>query len=210
MSEDTREVPSASETGNTDQRLPRREAIKTVLRSEAAVVIGAITTAVFYGFSDALLSGRLPNLLSILLFLWLFSTILWCAFGVVRHADCLAELLGEPYGTLILTLAVISIEVSLISAIMLHGDNEPTLARDTMFAVLMIILNGMVGLAHLVGALRHHEQHYNLQGAKAFLAVIVPLAVLTLILPRFTNSSPPPAFTPMQAAFFAAMTVGLY
>ena len=94
------------------------------------------------------------------------------------------RLLGEPFGTLILTLAVISIEVSLIASIMLHGANEPTLARDTMFAVLMIILNGMVGLALLVGALRHREQHYNLQGAKAFLAVIIPLAVLTLILPR--------------------------
>jgi Ca2+:H+ antiporter len=135
---------------------------------------------------------------------------LWCAFGVVRHAECLAELLGEPYGTLILTLAVISIEVSLIATIMLHGANEPTLARDTMFAVLMIILNGMVGLALLLGALRHREQHYNLQGAKAFLAVIIPLAALTLILPDFTESTEMPAFTPLQAAFFAAMTVALY
>jgi Ca2+:H+ antiporter len=79
-----------------------------------------------------------------------------------------------------------------------------------MFAVLMIILNGMVGLALLVGALRHREQHYNLQGAKAFLAVIIPLAVLTLILPYFTMSGRRPAFTPVQAAFFAAMTIVLY
>ena len=93
---------------------------------------------------------------------------------------------------------------------MLRGANEPTLARDTMFAVLMIILNGMVGLALLVGALRRREQHYNLQGAKAFLAVIIPLAVLTLILPDFTMSAGLPAFTPVQAAFFGAMTIGLY
>ena len=119
---------------------------------------------------------------------------LWCAFSVVRHADCLAELLGEPYGTLILTFAVISIEISLISSIMLHGANEPTLARDTMFAVLMIILNGLVGVALLVGALRHREQHYNLQGAKAFLAVIIPLAVLALIMPYFSRSARLPAF----------------
>jgi Ca2+:H+ antiporter len=210
MAEDTRGVVSPLGSGDAEQRSPRLETIKTVLWSEAAVVLGAITTALFYAFSDALLSNLLPNLWSILLFLWLFGTMLWCAFGVVRHADCLAELLGEPYGTLILTLAVISIEVSLISSIMLHGANEPTLARDTMFAVLMIILNGMVGLALLVGALRHREQHYNLQGAKAFLAVIIPLAVLTLILPVFTRSTRLPAFTPVQAAFFAAMTIVLY
>jgi Ca2+:H+ antiporter len=180
------------------------------LRSEAAVIFGAFTTALFYLFPDTLLSDLLPNPWSVAFFLWLFGTMLWCAFGVARHADCLAELLGEPYGTLILTLAVISIEVSLISSIMLHGANDPTLARDTMFAVLMIILNGMVGMALLVGALRHREQYYNLQGAKAFLAVIIPLAVLTLMLPQFTVSTVLPVFTPLQAAFFAAMTVVLY
>ena len=201
---------SAHGSGDTEQRSTRLETIKTVLWSEASVVLGAITTALFYAFSDALLSDLLPNLWSVMLFLWLFGTMLWCAFGVARHADCLAELLGEPYGTLILTFAVICIEVSLISSIMLQGANEPTLARDTMFAVLMIILNGMVGLALLVGALRHREQHYNLQGAKAFLAVIIPLAVLTLILPRFTMSTRLPAFTPVQTAFFAAMTIALY
>jgi len=210
MAEDTRGVVSPPGSGDAEKRSPRLETIKTVLRSEAPAVFGATTTVLFYVFSDALLSNLRPNPWTIVLFLWLFGTMLWCAFGVVRHADCLAELLGEPYGTLILTLAVISIEVSLISSIMLHGANEPTLARDTMFAVLMIILNGMVGLALLVGALRHREQHYNLQGAKAFLAVIIPLAVLTLILPYFTRSARLPAFTPVQAAFFAAMTIVLY
>ena len=174
-----------------------------MLWSEAAVILGAITTALFYGFPEVLLSDILPDLWSIVLFCWLFGTMLWCAFGVVRHAECLAAVLGEPFGTLILTLAVISVEVSLISSIMLHGANDPTLARDTMFAVLMIILNGMVGVALLVGAIRHREQYYNLQGGKAFLAVIIPLAVLTLILPDFTISTELQAFTPPQAAFFA-------
>ncbi len=173
-------------------------------------MVGAIVVALFYGFADALLSDLALDLRTIALFLWLFSTMLWCAFGVVRHADCLAELLGEPYGTLILTLSVIVIEVSLISSIMLHGANQPTLARDTMFAVLMIILNAMVGLALVLGGLRHHEQHYNLQGAQAFLAVIVTLSVLTLVLPVFTVSTKLPEFTPAQAVFFAAMTVVLY
>jgi Ca2+:H+ antiporter len=184
--------------------------IRTFLRSEGALMFGAVTTLLFYMFSDALTSELAPDLKTIAVFVWLFATMLWCAFGVVRHADCLAEMLGEPYGTLILTLSVIAIEVSLISAIMVLGENEPTLARDTMFAVLMIILNAMVGIALLFGGLRHREQHYNLQGAKAFLAVLIPLAVLTLVLPVFTTSTVLPEFTPAQAIFFATMTVVLY
>ena len=74
-----------------------------------------------------------------------------CAFSVVRHADAVARHLGEPYGTLVLTISVIVIEVSLMAAIILHGENNPTLARDAMFATLMIVLNGMVGTALLMG-----------------------------------------------------------
>ena len=180
------------------------------LRSESAFIFGALTTAVFYALGDALVGNLGVDTTTILLFVWVFGAMLWCAFGVVRHADCLAELLGEPYGTLILTLSVISIEVSLIASIMLLGENEPTLARDTMFAVLMIILNAMVGIALVLGAIRHREQHYNLQGAKAFLAVIVPLSVLTLILPAYTRSTELPTFTAAQAVFFATSTIVLY
>ena len=184
--------------------------IKTFVLAEGAFLFGVVTTVLFYRFSDVVLADLLPNLKTVMLFLWLFATMLWCAFGVVRHADSLAERLGEPYGTLILTLSVISIEVSLIGAIMLAGENEPTLARDTMFAVLMIVLNGMVGTTLLVGGWQHREQHYNLQGAKAFLAVLVPLAVLTLVLPNFTVSTELPTFTRYQEAFFAVITVVLY
>ncbi len=186
-----------------------RSALRT-LRSESAFIFGALTTAAFYALGDALVGNLGVDATTILLFVWVFGAMLWCAFGVVRHADCLAELLGEPYGTLILTLSVISIEVSLIASIMLLGENEPTLARDTMFAVLMIILNAMVGIALVLGAIRHREQHYNLQGAKAFLAVIVPLSVLTLILPAYTRSTELPTFTAAQAVFFATSTIVLY
>jgi Ca2+:H+ antiporter len=179
-------------------------------RAEGAFLFGAATTAAFYAFGEALVGGLGADVKTAALFVWVFGAMLWCAFGVVRHADSLAELLGEPYGTLILTLSVISIEVSLIASIMLHGQNEPALARDTMFAVLMIILNGMVGIALLLGAIRYREQHYNLQGAKAFLAVIVPLAALTLILPNFTRSTQGPTFSSIQAEFFAATTMVLY
>jgi Ca2+:H+ antiporter len=187
-----------------------RGMIKEFARSEGALMFGALTTVLFYAFPDTLAADLAVDAQTIALFLWLFASMLWCAFGVVRHGECLAETLGEPSGTLILTLAVIVIEVSVIGSVMLLGENEPTLARDTMFAVLMIILNAMVGLALLVGGLRYREQHYNLQGAKAFLAVLVPLAILILVLPDFTISARPAEFTPAQALFFAAMTVVLY
>lgn len=207
MLNDRRATPKTAATEGDGGAL---NALRRVVRSESALMFGALTTLLFLVFSDTLLAGIGPNPLSIVLFLWLFAIMVWCAFGVVRHADSLAEVLGEPYGTLILTLAVIAIEVSMISAIMLHGENQPALARDTMFAVLMIILNGMVGLALLLGGLRHREQHYNLEGAKAFLAVLVPLAVLSLILPVFTVSTRLPNFTPAQAIYIAAVTVILY
>ena len=144
------------------------------------------------------------------LFVWLFAVIMWSAFAVVRHADSLAANLGEPYGTLILTLSVISIEVMMIAAVMVTGEDNPTLARDTMYAVLMIVLNGMVGVTLLVGGWRHREQQYNLQGAYAFLAVIVPLSMLGLILPKYTRSTDDPSFSTDQAIFMMVLSIGIY
>jgi Ca2+:H+ antiporter len=101
-------------------------------------------------------------------------------------------------------------EVASITAIMLHGENNPTLTRDTLFAVVMIILNGMVGLALLLGGLRHREQDYNLQGANAYLGVILPLIAFSLLLPDFTQTTPGPTLSIGQSAFVAIVTVGLY
>ena len=182
----------------------------STIRSEAAFLVGAVTTAIlftvgqgwFYDLSDT------PKLIG--LFVWVFAVMVWCAFAVVRHADSLAELLGEPYGTLILTISVIGIEVSVISAVMLTGQADPTLPRDAMLAVLIIVLNGIVGVSLLVGGIRHHEQTYNLQGARAFLGVLVTLATVTLILPRYTLSTPDGSLTTGQAITFALITVALY
>ena len=129
---------------------------------------------------------------------------------VVRHADCLAIKLGEPYGTLILTLSAISIEVVMISTAMLHGANNPTLGRDAIFAVIMIALNGLVGLSLVLGGLRYREQHYNIQGVNAYLNVIMALAVLGLVLPNFTTSTSGPTFSTEQGIFFAAVSLLLY
>lgn len=166
------------------------------------------TAAVFFAFESALL-GELSPWGAALALGFLFGITMLAAFAVVRHADCLAEIFGEPFGTLILTLAITVIEVLMISAVMLTGPQESTLARDTMFAVIMIVFNGMAGLALLVGGLRYHEQTYNLQAANAFLAVIVPLAVIGLVLPNFT-SAPGGTLSTLHEGFLMFMSVGLY
>jgi Ca2+:H+ antiporter len=174
------------------------------------LAIAWLTVALFVLFGGSWLADLNSPLRAAALFFWLFAIILWCAFGVVEQADNLAELLGEPHGTLVLTLSIVTIEAVLIGAVAFGREAAPTLGRDTMFAVLMIVLNGVVGLALLVGGLRHHEQAYNLQGAVAYLAVIIPLSVIALILPSFTKAVPVGSLTATQAAFFSFFTVLLY
>ena len=187
-----------------------RQDWRALLSTFGAVVTGIGSVLVANVFQQTLFSDLHNYPLTILLFVWLFGTMMWCAFGVVRHAEAVAERLGEPYGTLVLTLSVIIIEVALLAAIMLHGQNNPTLARDAMFATLMIVLNGMVGTALLMGALRYWEQEYNLAGTRAFLVVIASLAVFALIIPNYTKTEPDPSQAPMKAVLFASITVLFY
>jgi len=181
-----------------------------ILKSEFPSLTGFAVFAAFLAAGDALKPEKLGVGLSLILLAVIFLTVMWCAFSVVRHAECLATILGEPFGTLILTLAVIGIEVALIVAIMLSGDASPAMARDTMFSVVMIVLAGLIGLCLLTGGLRHKEQTYNLQGAQAFLSVLVPLAVFALVLPRFTLSAPGGELSWLQSGFEVVMSVLLY
>jgi Ca2+:H+ antiporter len=178
--------------------------------AELPMLVGAATTAIVFSVGKAWSTDFSNLYLTAAVFAWMFAVMIWCAFGVVRHAEVLAIHFGEPYGTLILTLVVVSIEVTIMATVMLSGGPNPTLPRDTVFAVLMIVLNGMVGVSVVVGALRHKQQQYNLQGAVAFLAVITSLAVISLILPTFTKSTPDSSLTPLQAVVFAVLTAVLY
>ena len=188
----------------------RRNGLGSLLRSEFSLIIGVVTAAIFLWAGSRLVENlEHPGVMGVV-FLWLFVAVLWSAISVVRHADCLAVKCGEPYGTLILTLSAITIEVMMISAAMLHGKNNPTLARDMMFAVIMIALNGLIGLSLLLGGMRHHEQHYNLQGASAYLNTIMVLSVLGLVLPNFTTSLSGPRFSTVQEIFLATTSIGLY
>jgi Ca2+:H+ antiporter len=188
----------------------KSSSFRTFIRHEWFLVCAAATSVVFLVFGHELLRHLANPAWFAVIFVWLFASVLGSAIGAVRHADQLAVRLGEPYGTLILTLAVTFIEVISISAVMTHGANNPTLVRDTLFAVVMIILNGMVGLSLLLGAWRHQEQTYNLQGANSYLGVIIPLVVLSLLLPNYTVTTPGPFLSVAQQMFLVLVSVGLY
>jgi Ca2+:H+ antiporter len=193
------------------QQAKNTRQLGSVIRAEFPLLIGWGTAAILIAIGTAALNEFTTHVLPLLgVFAWLFAVILWSAIRVVRHADCLAIKLGEPYGTLILTLSAISVEVVMISTAMLHGENNPTLGRDTIFAVIMIALNGLVGLSLLLGGLRYREQHYNIQGVNAYLNVIMALAVLGLVLPNFTTSTSGPTFSTEQEIFFVTMSLSLY
>ncbi|KAB1073955.1 calcium:proton antiporter [Methylobacterium planeticum] len=174
------------------------------------LVVAWATVGAFTWFGKGWLADLASPLWATGLFAWLLGAILWAAFGVVHEAEELAERLGEPLGTLVLTLSIVVIEVVLVSAVMLSAKDAPTLGRDTMFAVLMIVLNGVVGLGLLIGGIRHHQQSYNLQGASAFLAVIIPLTTIALVIPNFTTSTSDGTLTTLQAVTFSVFTVALY
>lgn len=131
--------------------------------------------------------------------------------AAVHHAEVIAHRIGEPFGTLVLAVAVTVIEVSLIVSLMLSNAGDASaLARDTVFAAIMIILNGIVGLCLLVGGLQHREQRFSLRGASAALCTLATLAVLTLVLPNSTASTPGPSLSNAQLVFVAVVSLFLY
>lgn len=134
-----------------------------------------------------------------------------CVIAAVHHAEVVAHKVGEPFGTLVLAVAVTVIEVSLIVSLMLSGSGDvATLARDTVFAAIMIILNFIVGICLLVGGLRHHEQRFVLRGVSAALSVLAAMAVLSLVLPNYTSTVAGPTLSASQLAFVAVISLILY
>ncbi|HYJ28599.1 MAG TPA: ionic transporter y4hA [Nocardioides sp.] len=131
--------------------------------------------------------------------------------AAVHHAEVVAHRVGEPYGSLVLAVAVTIIEVGLIVTLMVTTDKDTAgLARDTVFAAVMITVNGIVGISLLVGALKHHLAVFNPEGTGAALATVIALAVLCLVVPSVTTSEPGPEFTGAQLAFAAIASLTLY
>jgi len=183
---------------------------KDFIASEKALVFNLLFSIVIFFFVQSWLAASTNPIELLITFAWLIAAVLWGIFGVVRHAGALSVLLKEPWGTLVLTLSVIIIEIVMITSVMLTGEENPTLARDTMFAVIMIILNGMVGLTLLLGGWRYREQQLNLQGSKSFLSVILLISILGLVLPDYTNSTHSPTLSPFLSIFLVAISIAIY
>jgi Ca2+:H+ antiporter len=167
-----------------------------------AMLLFAVATGLGLNFTPSL--GGL--VFAAVLLAILFGTV----FAAVHHAEVIAERIGEPYGTLLLTLAVTIIEVALIATIMLGDKPVPALARDTVFAVVMIVCNGLVGLCIFIGGLRYREQDFQVSGANLYLSVLFVMATITLIMPNYTLTAPGPIYSAAQLGFVSIVTVILY
>jgi Ca2+:H+ antiporter len=150
---------------------------------------------------------KLPVALVVLTALFLAAAVL----AAVHHAEVVAHKVGEPYGSLVLAVAVTVIEVALIVTLMVSGGGKTqSLARDTVFAAVMITCNGILGLSLLIGAVRRHVAVFNPEGTGGAFATVATIATLSLVLPTFTTSRPGPQFSPAQLAFAAVASLALY
>ena len=132
-------------------------------------------------------------------------------FAAVHHAEVVAHRVGEPFGTLVLAVAVTVIEASLIlSMVIAGGASQAAVPRDTIYAALMIICNGVVGVCLLVGGWHHREQSFRVEGANSGLAALIPMAALTLVLPTFTTTTPSGTYSESQLIFAAVASLALW
>lgn len=138
------------------------------------------------------------------------ASLIGAVFAAVHHAEVVAHRVGEPFGSLVLAVAVTVIEVALIVSVMIGVGGKAGLARDAVFAAVMIVCNGVVGICLLAGGVQHREQGFQVQGASAALAVLAALTVLSLIVPNFTTSTVGPAFSTPQLIFAGAVSLILY
>jgi Ca2+:H+ antiporter len=183
----------------TPRRGPR---IPDWLRDRTVVVplIGAVMVAVAWTLEIA-------PWLAVALAVLLAGSVL----AAVHHAEVIAHRVGEPFGSLVLAVAVTVIEVALIVTLMVtSGDKAASLARDTVFAAVMITCNGVLGASVLIGALRKHVATFNAEGTATALATVAVLTTLTLVLPAVTTTEPGPEYAPAQLAFAAIASLALY
>jgi Ca2+:H+ antiporter len=181
-----------------DESMPKSAWIFPAL----SVLLFAAVTALHYTFAPSTAGLGFAAVLLVTL----FGTV----FAAVHHADVIAIRIGEPFGTLLLTLAVTVIEVALIESLMLSEKAVTALARDTVFAVVMIVCNALVGICILAGGLRYREQDVRVSGSNLYLSVLTVLATITLILPNYTLTTPGPVYSASQLGFVSAITILLY
>ena len=161
--------------------------------------------------SAALLAGAIATGMGLLLAALCATALIGAVFAAVHHAEVVAHRVGEPFGTLLLAVAVTVIEASLILSLMLAGgDDTSVLPRDTIYAAVMIICNGVVGICVLLGGLAHREQTFRVEGAGAGLAALFAMSALTLVLPAFTTTTPGGTYSDSQLEFAAVASIALW
>ncbi|WP_367404210.1 calcium:proton antiporter [Kocuria marina] len=185
---------------------PTRRSILTP--GALARVIAGWGFFVLLQLSGSLLAPPVSSPLLVGALVVIVGVILYAATGVVRQAEHLAHRLGDPYGSLVLTLSIVVIEVVLISAVMLGPGEHATIARDSVMAVAMIILNLVIGLCLLVGGLKHGDMAHNRTGTSNYLALLVVLSALTFVLPAALGTDG--AYQPWQEISIIAVTVAIY
>lgn len=185
----------------------KRSGLAAIMHGIAAPVVCVALAVAFLVFGTR--PAAFPALGPVLAVALLAVLIVTVAIAV-HHAETIAHRLGEPYGTLVLTMAVTIIECSLILAVMLSGKGNPALARDTVFSVFMLVMNGLVGLCFLIGGLRWGEQTFRATSARSYLMVLLPFGVITMVLPGFTTTAAGPFYSTAQIVFVSIVTLALY
>lgn len=180
-----------------------KRALRLGLPAGTLVIASALQLGDFRIDHLAWEAGVLFALLAIAM---IFATV----FAVLHHAEAIAHRIGEPYGTLVLTGAVTIIEASVIISLMLHGENNPTLARESVFSTIMIVTAGVVGICMTLGGWRHRHQNLKPEGTRAYLSVLIALAVLTLVLPDYILTTTPGTFSTAQLALASLLSLLLY
>jgi Ca2+:H+ antiporter len=178
------------------------------MQSSVQIPLWTIAAPIFAG--GVLLAGGLGAAGSIMV-AFMAIGLAGSVFAAVHHAESIAHRVGEPFGTLVLALAVTLIEVALIVSLMMTGGEEAAgLARDTVFAAVMIILNGIIGLCLLVGGVMHREQSFGLEGVSAAFAALATIAIMTLVFPNYTVTASGPYYSPSQLAMISVVTLVIY
>jgi Ca2+:H+ antiporter len=152
---------------------------------EYPLFVSIITLAIFMPLEHAIAHSMIGNIIG---FLIIFAVIIYSAINVAHHAEILAHKYGEPYGTLILTSSAVIVEILIIVIMMLH-TNDPTLARDTIYSAVMLDINGLLGIAAIIGGIKHGEQQYNIDSTNSYMSMILVSIGIAMIIPHFIGES---------------------
>ncbi len=169
---------------------------------EYALFVTLISLIMFTIYEQTLTHTSIGNIIG---FIVLFAIIIYASLAVAHHAEALADKFGEPYGTLILTMSAVTVEVMIIAIMMLHSHN-PTLARDTIYSAIMLDINGLLGVAAIIGGLKFGEQPYNIDSSNSYLSMLIVAIGISMVLPHFINE----AHIPMFMLFIVVVFILLY